>query len=220
VGPLAEWFDAAFNEQLVMAILRGYPPDHTVQLSSRAWDLGLNLVEVPIQTPDAVASLRAAVAAGKKRGKPVGAGTVCTIEQVETAAQVGAAFTVAPGFDPQIVAASHDHGMPHLPGVAAPTDIQRALAAGVRWMKAFPASVLGVNWFRAMAGPFPNVPFVATGGMNADNAREYLAAGARAIAVGSALEDERQLVGLAGLVRGADPLPGTEAATDAGGQGK
>jgi 2-dehydro-3-deoxyphosphogluconate aldolase/(4S)-4-hydroxy-2-oxoglutarate aldolase len=182
-----------FGDSRIMAILRGLPERETVELASRAWDLGVRLVEVPVQTPDALPSLRAAVAAGRSRGLPVGAGTVISLEQVREVAAAGAAFTVAPGFDPAVATASAGMGLPHLPGVATPGEIQAALRHGLTWLKAFPASVLGPAWFTAMRGPFPQVKFVATGGLDARTAPEYFAAGARVVAVGSALADPAQV---------------------------
>jgi len=78
--------------------------------------------------------------------------------------------------------------------------VQAAMHLGLTWLKAFPASVLGTPWFRAMAGPFPDARFVATGGMDATNAGSFLEAGARVVAVGSALEDPAQLPRLAELL--------------------
>ncbi|MGO1627225.1 bifunctional 4-hydroxy-2-oxoglutarate aldolase/2-dehydro-3-deoxy-phosphogluconate aldolase [Microbacterium sp.] len=186
-------FDELFDGQRFMAILRGMAPAEAVALATRAWDLGIDLVEVPIQTPDAVASLEAVVAAGRERGKRVGSGTVVTIEQVEASASAGAAFTVAPGTDGSVLGASHRREMPHLPGVATATEVQRAQALGVDWVKAFPAATLGTSWFRTMRGPFPGIRFVATGGMDAHNAEEFLASGVSVVAVGSALSDPRQI---------------------------
>ncbi|MZD05309.1 2-dehydro-3-deoxyphosphogluconate aldolase [Streptomyces sp. SID5785] len=193
-------FDALFAGVPVMAILRGLPADRTVELAVQAWDLGISCVEVPVQDEEAGRVLAAVVAAGAERGKPVGAGTVTTRERLERAVAAGAAFTVAPGFDADVARACRDAGLPHLPGVATATDVQAARALGLDWLKAFPASVLGPGWFRAMRGPFPEVPFVATGGIDAGNAAEYLAAGARVVAVGSALEDPEQLPRLADLL--------------------
>ncbi|MCI2419151.1 bifunctional 4-hydroxy-2-oxoglutarate aldolase/2-dehydro-3-deoxy-phosphogluconate aldolase [Saccharopolyspora sp. K220] len=184
----------------VMAILRGMDPQRTVELAERAWDLGIEAVEVPIETQQAEPSLRAAVRAGAERGRPVGAGTVVTIEQLHTAKELGAAFTVAPGLDADVVRLSAELDLPHLPGVATPSEIQRAHRLGLSWVKAFPAAELGAGWFRAMLGPFPGLRMVATGGMNSHNAPEFLAAGATVVAVGSALEDAEQLPALAKLV--------------------
>ncbi|MFE1951135.1 bifunctional 4-hydroxy-2-oxoglutarate aldolase/2-dehydro-3-deoxy-phosphogluconate aldolase [Streptomyces sp. NPDC059524] len=199
-------FEELFAGVPVMAILRGMPAGRTVELAVRAWDLGIECVEVPVQDEAAGRVLAEVVAAGAERGKPVGAGTVTSAERLARAVAAGAAFTVAPGLDARVARASVEAGLPHLPGVATPTDVQAALALGLDWLKAFPASVLGTGWFRAMRGPFPEVPFVATGGVDAENAAAYLAAGARVVAVGSALEDPEQLPRLAALLsRGPQP---------------
>ncbi|MEU7612886.1 bifunctional 4-hydroxy-2-oxoglutarate aldolase/2-dehydro-3-deoxy-phosphogluconate aldolase [Micromonospora sp. NPDC049204] len=193
-------FEHIFGSARVMAILRGLPVAETVRLAERAWDLGIDVVEVPVATPDAVASLRAAVEAGTARGRIVGAGTVLDVEQVAAAADAGARFTVAPGLDLAIADAAAARGLPHLPGVATPTEAQQALRHGLTWLKAFPAISLGPAWFKAMAGPLPQLRFVATGGLDAGNAEAFLQAGVRVAAVGSALSDPTQLDRLAALL--------------------
>ncbi len=185
--------DTLIQGQPVMAILRNMEAKRAVELASKAWDLGIDLVEVPIQTPDAVPSLEAVVRAGTERGKPVGAGTVVSTEQVRQSLDLGAAFTVAPGLDEEIVRLCQKAGIPHLPGISTPSEIQAAVRLGCKVVKAFPASVLGIEWFKAMQGPFPGVSLVATGGIDASNAASFLQAGARTVAVGSALADDRQL---------------------------
>ncbi|MFF0314157.1 bifunctional 4-hydroxy-2-oxoglutarate aldolase/2-dehydro-3-deoxy-phosphogluconate aldolase [Micromonospora sp. NPDC005252] len=192
-------FEHIFGGARVMAILRGLPVAETVRLAERAWDLGIVVVEVPVATPDAVPALRAAVEAGAARDRIVGAGTVLDADQVAAAADAGAAFTVAPGLDLAIADAAAARGLPHLPGVATPTEAQQALRHGLTWLKAFPAISLGPAWFRAMAGPLPQLRFVATGGLDAGNAAAFLDAGVRVAAVGSALSDPTQLDQLAKL---------------------
>ncbi len=191
-----------FDGVRVLVILRDLPAGETLRLAGRAWDLGIDVVEVPIRTPEAVPALKRVVAAARERGVPVGAGTVRTADQVAAAADAGAAFTVAPGLDLAVADAATARGLPHLPGVATPTEAQQALRHGLRWLKAFPAVSLGPAWFRAVAGPLPELRFVATGGIDAGNAGDFLAAGARVVGVGSALADPRQVDRLAELARG------------------
>ncbi|RZT78819.1 2-keto-3-deoxy-phosphogluconate aldolase [Micromonospora violae] len=194
-------FDHIFGGARVMAILRGLPVAETVRLAERAWDLGIDVVEVPVATADAVPALRAAVEAGAERDRIVGAGTVLDVEQVAAAADAGARFTVAPGLDLAVADAAAARGLPHLPGVATPTEAQQALRHGLTWLKAFPAISLGPAWFKAVAGPLPQARFVATGGLDASNAGAFLQAGVRVVAVGSALSDENQLDRLSALTR-------------------
>ena len=193
-------FEEIFRDVPLMAILRGMGVERTLATATRAWELGITAVEVPVQTPTDVEALRVVAEAARERGLTVGAGTVVSLEHVRQAADAGAAFTVSPGFDVDVVRASHEAGMPALPGVATATEVQRAMAEGLTWLKAFPASLLGTGWFPAMRGPFPQARFVATGGMDSGNARSYLDAGVRVVAVGSALEDEAQLPALAELL--------------------
>ena len=192
-----EWFTEAFAQAPIMAILRGMGVERSLELAGVAWDLGIDAVEVPIQSDEDRDALAAVVAAGRERGKQVGAGTIIDDETVRLAAEAGAAFTVSPGFDIDVVRASEAAGMPSLPGVATATEVQLARLAGLRWLKAFPASVLGTEWFTTMRGPFPDINFIATGGMNARNAPQFLSSGVRVVAVGSALADPEELARLA-----------------------
>lgn len=192
-------FAELFGTVPLMAIMRGMEKERGLWVAKTAWDIGIEAVEVTIQSESDLETLRAVAAAGRERGKVVGAGTIISKEQVAAAKQAGARFTVSPGLDVEVVRASLRAGLPPLPGVHTATEIQCALKEGLHWMKAFPASVLGASWFKAMHGPFPQVTFVATGGMHADNARQFLDAGARVVAVGSALEDESQLEKLGAL---------------------
>ena len=201
-----------FAGQPVMAILRNFSTERSVELAHRAWDLGIDIVEVPIQTSDAVPALEAVIAAGRERGRTVGAGTVITPEQVDLSTRLGAGFTVAPGLSRDVVERSAKAGTPHLPGIATASEIQAAMALGCDWVKAFPASLLGTEWFRAMRGPFPALNFVATGGLTAQNAAPYLDAGVRCVALGSALADPQQADELVSILKdrareGSEPTP-------------
>lgn len=193
-------FEELFGGTRLMAILRGMGAERSLAVSNTAWDLGIDVVELPIQTAADVEALRVVAAAGRERGKVVGAGTVVSVEHVAQAVSAGASFTVSPGLDLDVVRASQEAGLLSLPGVATASEVQSALTAGLTWLKAFPASVLGPQWLTAMNGPFPQARFVTTGGMNAANASEYLDAGAHVVAVGSALEDPAQLPQLAAIL--------------------
>lgn len=193
-------FDRILAGRPLMAIFRGLGAERSLELARRSWELGIEVVELPIQSDADVEALAAVAAAGRAEGRRVGAGTVVSTRHVQLAASAGAAFTVSPGFDPEVVRASVAAGLPPLPGVATASEVQAARALGLTWLKAFPAAVLGPAWFRAMAGPFPGARFVATGGMDARNAGEFLDAGVRTVAVGSALEDPEQLLALAALL--------------------
>jgi len=172
-----------------MAVLRGYSPPETARLAHLAWDIGCAHVEVPIEVPEATRSLEAAISEGTSRGKVVGAGTIITSSQVDTAVRLGAAYLVSPGLDPSLISAISSSGLPFLPGVATPSEILDALALGFTWLKGFPASVLTAKWFAAMKGPFPRVRFVATGGVTIGIAVDLLDVGVRVVGVSSILNN-------------------------------
>lgn len=199
------FFGTHLAEHPVLAIFRGKSPAETVQLCHAAWDSGVQLIEVPVQSPEAFESFRAAVHAGKERGRPVGAGTVLTLDQLEEVRQAGGEFVVSPGFDATLARAAQDRGMPHLPGVATSSEISAALSAGCSWLKAFPARELSPSWIRAQRGPFPEVRFIATGGVDSQNATEFLNAGCVGVAVGSAFETEEGITQLARALRERSP---------------
>lgn len=194
-------FERVFADAPLMAILRGMGVARSVRLATTAWDLGIDAVEVPLQTPDDEQALREVARLAADRGKVVGAGTIITAEQIPRARRAGARYLVSPGFDAGLVQEARQHGVPILPGVATPSEVQAATSLGLRWLKAFPAQWLGTEWFSHIRGPFPGLRFVATGGMNAGNAAQFLDAGARVVAVGSALEDLTQLSQLAELLK-------------------
>lgn len=185
----ADFFEHHLGACPVLGIFRNLSPVRTVELCERAWEFGVELIEVPVQDPAAMPSLTAAIAAASERGRHVGAGTVTNVEQLEAVHRLGATFTVAPGLDPEVVARSQSLGLPHLPGVATSTEIAKALALDCLWLKVFPAAQLGPAWVTAQLAPFPAARFVATGGIGAENAEEFFKAGCRAVAIGSAFSD-------------------------------
>ncbi len=135
---------------------------------------GLPCVEITFRTPaanDAIERVRAALP-----DLLVGAGTVLSREQAERAIDAGARFIVTPGFQADVVETSLGRGIPVFPGVMTPTEIMRALDAGLTDLKLFPAgSVGGVAHLRALAAPFPMVRFIPTGGIGPSNLADYLA---------------------------------------------
>lgn len=201
VGDTGDWFEATIARQPLMAILRGTGLERARALATTAWDLGLESVEVTLQSASDLAALQEVCALARQRGKIVGAGTIVSPEQIRGALDAGASYLVSPGLDPRVVAAAQDHGVPILPGVTTPSEVQLALSLGLTWLKAFPAQWLGPGWFKHMRGPFPQAQFVATGGLDAANAHVFLDAGVRVAAVGSALEDPQQLERLAALLQ-------------------
>jgi 2-dehydro-3-deoxyphosphogluconate aldolase/(4S)-4-hydroxy-2-oxoglutarate aldolase len=135
---------------------------------------GLPCAEVTFRTKAAEAAIRAISQAHPDM--LVGAGTVLTTEQVDRAIDAGAKFIVSPGFNPRIVKYCQEKGVPITPGCSSPTDIEQALEHGLKVVKFFPAEQLGgLPMIKALAGPYVDVQFMPTGGINAGNIKEYLA---------------------------------------------
>ncbi|MEZ2391227.1 bifunctional 4-hydroxy-2-oxoglutarate aldolase/2-dehydro-3-deoxy-phosphogluconate aldolase [bacterium RCC_150] len=181
----SDWFPDDFFRVPVIAVLRGLTPDEAVKRATRAWDAGVEHVEVTIETPDAIPSLAAVAHAAAERGVAVGAGTIFDKEQLDAVEAANASFTVSPGLEEAVITESIRRGIPHLPGVSTASEIIRARAFGLRWLKVFPASVLGPEWIKAMKGPFPDIRFIATGGMRAATAPGYLTAGVNVVGLSS-----------------------------------
>lgn len=105
----------------------------------------------------------------------VGAGTVLTKEQADTAMAAGAKFLVSPGLNPEVVKYCIDKGYPMTPGIANPSDIEQALSLGLDAVKFFPAEAAGgLPMIKAMSAPYGNLKFMPTGGINAKNLKSYL----------------------------------------------
>ena len=134
---------------------------------------GLSVAEVTLRTPAAVEAIRVLAAEPEFL---VGAGTVVRPEQVDVAVEAGAQFIVSPGFSDEVVRRCAALDVPVLPGVATATEVMAALEHGLSVLKLFPAEALGgIPTLKALGGPFPDVRFVPTGGVSADNLAAYLA---------------------------------------------
>lgn len=106
----------------------------------------------------------------------LGAGTVLTVEQVDMALAAGAQFIVSPGFNPEVVSYCVKKGIPITPGCTSPSEMEQAIALGLTAVKFFPAEQSGgLAYLKAMAGPFSQLQFMPTGGINAENVNTYLA---------------------------------------------
>lgn len=105
----------------------------------------------------------------------IGAGTVLTTQQVDEAIECGAEFIVSPGLNPEVVSYCLNKNIPVIPGCANPSDIETALSLGLETVKFFPAEPLGgLKMIKALAGPYTNVKFMPTGGINENNISDYL----------------------------------------------
>ncbi|WP_243709412.1 bifunctional 4-hydroxy-2-oxoglutarate aldolase/2-dehydro-3-deoxy-phosphogluconate aldolase [Micromonospora sp. 15K316] len=169
----------------ILAVIRGTSTSGAIAAGTALLEEGVRVVEVALTTPDApraVAALRAAAPAGTL----VGAGTVLTAADVADVAAAGAQFVVTPAVVESIAEAA-DRGIPVAAGAFTPTEAYTAMSMGASAVKLFPASVGGPAYLKALRDPFPDIPFVAVGGVGLGDVPGYLAAGAIAVGVGGPL---------------------------------
>jgi 2-dehydro-3-deoxyphosphogluconate aldolase/(4S)-4-hydroxy-2-oxoglutarate aldolase len=178
-----EELDAAIRRERLVAILRGRNRAATVETARTLIDAGITIVEVSLSGVDALAALREICAHAE--GALVGAGTVVEREDADAAVAAGARFIVTPGNGPG-AERSAEVGVPCLIGALTPTEIAAAARTAVA-VKLFPAAPAGLDYFRAVREPFPDVPLIPVGGVDARLAEAYLAAGAVAVGVGGPL---------------------------------
>ncbi len=148
--------------------------DDAVPLAEALLSGGIRVLEVTMRTPAALDSVRAIRSALPEA--LVGVGTITNVADLEAARAAGARFGVSPGTTPDLLAHARGWNFPFLPGVMTPSDVMRAIEAGFAAMKLFPAREAGgVAMLKALGGPFPQVRFCPTGGIDADSAASYLA---------------------------------------------
>lgn len=171
----------------LVAILRGLEPERAVAVGEVLVEAGFNIIEVPLNSPDPLASIAALVAALGDHAL-VGAGTVLAEAEVEALAAIGAGLVVSPNGNPAVIRRTAALGMVSLPGVFTPTEMFAALESGASGLKLFPAEAASPAVIKAVRAVLPSqVPLLAVGGISAANMGDYLAAGASGFGIGGSL---------------------------------
>lgn len=161
---------ADFKVIPVVAIERA---EDIVELGKALAENGLNVIEITFRTEAAAEAIR--LLKETRSDMCIGAGTVLTKEQAEQAKQSGASFIVAPGLNEFTVEVCNSLNIPFVPGVCTPSEVEQALHLGLDLVKFFPAEAAGgVNMLKALSGPYKNVKFMPTGGINKSNINDYL----------------------------------------------
>lgn len=169
----------------IIAILRGITSEEAVPVCTALVDAGITLIEVPLNSPNAVDSIGRAASALSDRAE-IGAGTVLTPEDVRAVAGAGGTFIVSPDTNPEVISETVRLGLKSYPGVFSPTDAFSAIRAGATGLKFFPAEVLGAKGIKAMKAVLPpDLPVYAVGGANPDNFHEFFAAGCTGFGLGT-----------------------------------
>jgi len=183
---------AAIEKAGVVAVIRMKDPAKVQAVVDAIAAGGVHAIEVTMTVPGAV-KLIEQLGPRMPSGFLLGAGTVL---DAATAAQVidaGAQFIVSPVYRTSLITACHARGVPVTPGCFTPTEILDAWEAGADIVKVFPATALGPGYIKDVRAPLPQVKLMPTGGVTVDNAGEWIAAGAVAVGVGSALLDTKAI---------------------------
>lgn len=179
-----------FQEQArrcpVVAILRGIMPEEMLPVCEALRTAGIRLLEVPLNSPDALESIRRAAAKYHAAGELLaGAGTVLTAQNVRDVAAAGGRFIISPDANPEVIRETKRLGLVSIPGFFTATEAFTALRAGADYLKLFPAGKLGPGYVKDLKAVI-KAPILAVGGVDTDNIAAFLDVCA-GVGIGSAL---------------------------------
>lgn len=180
------------RDKKIVSIIRGSSYEACPAIVNALYEGGIELCEVTFNakddqpTPDTLASISyiASTFSGKMLA---GAGTVMNIRQVEAAAEAGAEFILSPDCNPAVIQRTKELGLVSIPGALTPTEVATAFQYGADMVKLFPAGNLGIDYIKAIRAPISHIPLMAVGGVELNNARQFLNAGCVALGIGSSL---------------------------------
>ena len=182
---------AKIMEEGVVPVIRVASAAEAFEVAKAIHEGGISVVEVTMSVPGALEVMKEVT---QKFGKEVllGAGTILDPETARAALLSGAQFIVTPTLNLDVIRMCKRYSAVVIPGTLTPTEILTAWEAGSDLVKVFPiAQVGGPAYIRALRGPLPHIPMVPTGGVNVQNAGEFIKAGAAAIAAGGELVDKK-----------------------------
>ena len=170
----------------LLAVIRGPSVELTVQMVGALIKGGVLGIEITYSTPNAEEVVRTLAS---QYGDQIllGMGTLTKVDQAESAKKAGANFLVSPICEKELVTAMAQSGLVTMAGAFTPTEVFQAYQAGTDVVKIFPGSLAGPGYIKALKGPFPYIPMMPTGGVNAGNVADWFAAGVVAVGAGSEL---------------------------------
>ncbi|MGG1313871.1 bifunctional 4-hydroxy-2-oxoglutarate aldolase/2-dehydro-3-deoxy-phosphogluconate aldolase [Cohnella laeviribosi] len=180
----------ALSEEKIVAIIRGISEKDGDATAQALADGGIVFLEVTLNTDGALGMISRfrEKYAGRMR---IGAGTVLDLGQAKEAVAAGAEYIISPNLDEEVVYYGVEKGVDVWPGTMTPTEIVRAYKAGASAVKVFPLASLGVNYLKEIRAPLNHIPMIATGGVNLQNIRSVLDAGAVAVGLGGNLVNKQ-----------------------------
>lgn len=182
-------------DTMIVAIIRGFEPDVCLRLAEAYFKGGINMVEVTFnqKAPQTWKDTAAAIKAIKDTFNDsvmVGAGTVLTEEQLKICEDAGGEFMVTPNMNVSLIRKCVADGLMAMPGALTPTEAVEAYNAGAKYVKIFPAGILGPGYVKAIMAPLSHIPFLAVGGISPDNVADFIKAGCAGAGVGGNLTNK------------------------------
>ena len=178
-----------FSQMPIVGIIRNLTFDEIAKILPIYHESGLTTIEITMNTPSALEIISYAVE--KYKGLlNVGAGTVCSSEDLEMAAKSGAQFIVTPILNPDVIRTCVKASIPVFPGAYTPTEIYQAWTLGANMVKVYPATALGPNYIKDVKAPLNNIKLMPTGGVSLDNLDAFKKAGADGFGIGGQLFDK------------------------------
>lgn len=186
----AQLIEELFGKLPIVGIMRNLSAGDIEQCLIAYQAAGFSMVEITMNTPNATELIRQF--SEDFQGKlTIGAGTVCTMKDLNLAVSAGAEFIVSPILDEELVKACVRQRIPVFPGAFSPTEIYRAWEWGATMVKVFPAGTLGPRYIREVLAPLNDIALMPTGGVSTDNLADYVRAGAKGFGIGGQLFDKK-----------------------------
>jgi len=177
----------------IIAIIRGSKAENVLSIARALNKGGIKLIEITMNSPKALSVIEeVSYELGEKM--IVGAGTVLDSQTARNALIAGAKFILSPNVDTETIKMTKRYGAISIPGAFTPTEILKAFDDGGDIIKVFPASCVGPTYIKDIKGPLPQIPLLATGGINLDNISSYIKNGSAGVGLGSALVNSKVTV--------------------------
>ena len=181
-----------FNKAPIVGIIRNLSLEELKQILPIYREAGLTTIEITMNTPGAEEMIRYAVD-NENDGLNIGAGTVCTKEDLENALEAGAQFIVTPVINKKIIKSCAKKSIPIFPGGYTPTELYNAWSYGATMVKIYPATSLGPEYIKDLKAPLEKLKVLPTGGISLENMNDFLKAGADGLGIGSQLFDKKMI---------------------------
>ncbi|QMW00113.1 bifunctional 4-hydroxy-2-oxoglutarate aldolase/2-dehydro-3-deoxy-phosphogluconate aldolase [Spirosoma foliorum] len=178
-----------FQKAPIVGIIRGLSAEVVAQILPVYREAGLTTIEITMNTPGAEAMIKQALETSSE-GLNIGAGTVCTKDDLDRALDAGAQFIVTPVVNKKVIKACVKRNVPIFPGAFTPSEIYNAWSFGASMVKVYPATSLGPDYIKDVKAPLNQLKLIPTGGISLDNIATYFKAGADGVGIGSHLFDK------------------------------